>query len=207
MNNMKYELPKLEYKYDALEPFIDAKTMEIHYTRHHQAYVDKLNTALEKYPNLQKKKVEELLADNMKIVPEDIKTAVRNHGGGHINHGLFWELLKKDVKFEGEIVKAIEKEFGNFDEFKKKFSEAALGRFGSGWAWLVLNNKKLEVCSTANQDSPLMEGKIPILGLDVWEHAYYVKYFWNRKDYVDGFWNVVNWKKVNELYREVCKIK
>ena len=202
MNNMKYELPKLEYKYDALEPFIDAKTMEIHYTRHHQAYVDKLNTALEKYPNLQKKKVEELLADNMKIVPEDIKTAVRNHGGGHINHGLFWELLKKDVKFEGDIVKAINKAFGNFDEFKKKFSEAALGRFGSGWAWLVLNNKKLEVYSTLNQDSPLMEGKHPILGLDVWEHAYYLKWQSSRKGYVDGFWNIVNWKKVNELYKK-----
>ena len=223
MNNMKYELPKLEYKYDALEPFIDAKTMEIHYTRHHQAYVDKLNTALEKYPNLQKKKVEELLADNMKIVPEDIKTAVRNHGGGHINHGLFWELLKKDVKFEGDIVKAINKAFGNFDEFKKKFSEAALGRFGSGWVWLVIDppgiknlatpregktehqhveikQPHLYIMSTANQDSPLMEGKHPILGLDVWEHAYYLKWQSNRKGYIDNWWNVVNWERVGELY-------
>lgn len=201
---MKHELPKLPYKYDALEPYIDAKTMEIHYTKHHQAYVDKLNAALEKYPELQKKKVEELLRD-LNNVPEDIRTAVRNHGGGHVNHSLFWELLKKDVKFEGQIAKAINESFGNFDEFKKKFTEAALGRFGSGWAWLVLGNGKLEVISTANQDSPLVEGKHLILGLDVWEHAYYVKYFWDRKAYVEAFWNVVNWKKVEELYKKAIK--
>ncbi len=203
---MKHELPKLPYKYDALEPYIDAKTMEIHYTKHHQAYVDKLNAALEKYPELQKKKVEELLKDLNKI-PKNIRTAVRNHGGGHVNHSLFWELLKKDVKFEGQIVKVINDGFGNFDEFKKKFTEAALGRFGSGWAWLVLNNGKLEVISTANQDSPLIEGKHPILGLDVWEHSYYIKYFWNRAGYVEAFWNVINWIKVNELYGNAIKRK
>lgn len=198
---MKHELPKLPYKYDALEPYIDAKTMEIHYTKHHQAYVDKLNAALEKHPELQKKKVEELLK-NLSSVPEDIRTAIRNHGGGHFNHSLFWELLKKDVKFEGQIAKVINEGFGNFDEFKKKFTEAALGRFGSGWAWLVVNKGKLEVYSTANQDSPLMEGKVSILGLDVWEHSYYLKWQSNRKGYVDNWWNVVNWQKVNELYKK-----
>ncbi len=196
---MKHELPKLSYKYDALEPYIDAKTMEIHYTRHHQAYVDKLNIALEKYSNLQNKKVEELLK-NLSSVPEDIRTAVRNHGGGHFNHSLFWVLLKKDVKFSGKIAKAIDKEFGNFEEFKKKFSDIALGRFGSGWAWLVVHNGKLEIYSTANQDSPLMEGKHPVLGLDVWEHAYYVKYFWNRAAYVEAFFNIINWQQVQENY-------
>ena len=200
MKNMKHELPKLHYKYDALEPYIDAKTMEIHYTKHHQAYIDKLNIALEKYLELEKKKVEELLK-NINSVPEDIRTAVKNHGGGHFNHSLFWELLKKDVKFEGNIVEAIEKGFGNFEEFKKKFSEAAMNRFGSGWAWLVLNNSKLEVYSTANQDSPLIEGKIPILGLDVWEHAYYLKYQNRRAEYIEAFFNIINWKKVNELYQ------
>ena len=198
---MKHELPKLTYAYSALEPFIDAKTMEIHYTKHHQTYVDKLNTALEKYPDLQKKKVEELLAHNLKIVPEDIKTAVRNHGGGHVNHSLFWQLLKKNVKCSGVIAKAIDETFGNFDEFKKKFADIAMNRFGSGWAWLVMHNGKLEIYSTANQDSPLIEDKHPILALDVWEHAYYLKHMWNRKAYVDDFWNVINWDKVNDLYQ------
>lgn len=201
---MKYELPKLSYKYDVLEPYIDAKTMEIHYTKHHQAYVDKLNLALEKYPDLQKKKVEDLLRD-INSIPEDVRTAVKNHGGGHFNHSLFWELLKKGVKFEGDIVKAVDKVFGSFDDFKKKFSETALGRFGSGWAWLVLNNGKLEVYSTANQDSPLMEGKIPVLGLDVWEHAYYLKYQSRRAEYVEAFFNIINWKKVNEIYKKAIK--
>ena len=199
---MKHTLPKLPYAFDALEPYIDAKTMEIHYTKHHQAYIDKLNVALEKYPELAKKKVEELLVNNLKIVPENIKTAVRNHGGGHINHSLFWELLKKNVKFDGEIVKAIDDSFESFDEFKKKFSEIAIGRFGSGWAWLVVRDGELEIISTANQDSPLMEGKIPVLGLDVWEHAYYLKYQNRRAEYVDAFFNIINWKKVNELYSE-----
>ncbi len=203
---MIHKLPSLGYDYDALEPYIDAKTMEIHYTKHHQAYVDKLNAALEKYPELQKKKIEELLAHNLKIVPEDIKSAVRNHGGGHVNHSLFWQLLKKNVKFQGEIAKAIEKEFGGLEEFKKKFSEAALGRFGSGWAWLVVDSDgKLEILSTANQDSPLMDGKIPVLGLDVWEHAFYLRYMNRKADYINAWWNVVNWEKAGELYEEAVR--
>jgi len=198
---MKYELLKLPYSYDALEPHIDAKTMEIHYTKHHQAYVDKLNAALEKYPNLQGKEVEELLKE-INNISEEIRIAVRNYGGGHVNHSLFWELLKKNVGFKGEIADAIVRGFGSFEEFKNKFSEVAMNRFGSGWAWLVLNNGKLEVYSTANQDSPLMEGKIPLLGLDVWEHAFYLRYM-NRKDqYVDAFFNIINWQKVEELYKK-----
>ncbi|MEK6928543.1 MAG: superoxide dismutase [Nanoarchaeota archaeon] len=203
---MKHELPGLSYAYDALEPYIDAKTMEIHHTKHHQAYIDKLNAALEKYPELQKKSAEEILID-INEIPEDIRMAVRNHGGGNLNHSLFWQLLKKDVKFEGKIAEEINKKFGSFDEFKKKFAEIAIGRFGSGWAWLVVNEKKkLEIISTGNQDSPLMDGKIPILGLDVWEHAYYLKYQNKRADYVSAFWNVVNWKKVDELYRNAIMI-
>ena len=201
---MAYNLPKLLYAYDALEPYIDAKTMEIHYTKHHQAYLDNLNKALEKHPKLLDVSVENLLAD-INMVPEDIRTAVRNHGGGHVNHSLFWQLLKKGVKFGGEIKEAIEKTFGSLDKFKEVFTNTALTRFGSGWAWLVLHNGKLEVYSTANQDSPLMEGKIPILGLDVWEHSYYIKYFWNRKAYVEAFWNVINWKKVDELFEKAMK--
>ena len=196
---IKHELPKLGYTYDALEPYIDAKTMEIHYTKHHAAYVAKLNAALEKHPELFNKKVEELLLNNLKIVPEDIKTNVRNHGGGHVTHSLFWQLLKKGTKFQGKIEKEVIKQFETFDEFKKQFTDVALNRFGSGWAWLVLDKGKLEIISTTNQDSPLMEGKKPILGLDVWEHAYYLKWQSNRAGYVEGFWNVINWDKVNEL--------
>lgn len=204
---MKHALPKLPYAYDALEPHIDAKTMEIHYTKHHQTYVDKLNAALEKYPDLQKKSTEDLLKDLNKV-PDDIRGAIRNHGGGHVNHSLWWTLLKKDVGVKGKVVDALVKEFGSFDEFKKKFSDAALNRFGSGWAWLVVTkDKKLEVYSTANQDSPLIEGKIPFLGLDVWEHAYYLKYQSKRTDYVTAFWNVVDWKKVDELYDNAIKVK
>ena len=204
---MKYTLPKLPYAYDALEPHIDAKTMEIHHTKHHQTYVDKLNEALGKHPELDSKKIEELLADINKV-PEDIRMAVKNHGGGHLNHSLFWELMTPDVKkkeFKGKVSDAILKEFGGLDKFKELFNATALARFGSGWAWLVLNKGKLEIYSTANQDSPLMEGKIPILGLDVWEHAYYVKYFWNRKSYVENFWSVINWKKVNDIYEKSFK--
>lgn len=199
---MKHELPKLEYAYDALEPVIDAKTMEIHYTKHHQTYIEKLNEALAKHPEIADKPIEELLK-NINSVPEDIRTAVKNHGGGHLNHSLFWQLLRKDVKVAGKVIEAINKEFGSFDKFKELFSSAALARFGSGWAWLVLNGKKPEIYSTANQDSPLMEGKIPLLGLDVWEHAYYLKYQNKRADYISAFWNVVNWDKVNELYDEI----
>ncbi len=204
---MKYELPKLNYKYDALEPFIDAKTMEIHYTKHHQTYVDKLNEALAKHTELAERKVEELLAD-LNAVPEDIRTAIKNHGGGHVNHSLFWELLtgnKKESEAKGKVVDAIVKSFGSFDKFKELFTNAALTRFGSGWAWLVVNKGKLEIQSTANQDSPLIEGKIPLLGLDVWEHAYYLKYQSKRAEYISAFWNIVNWKKVEELYEKANK--
>ena len=201
-----HELPKLPYEYDALEPYIDAKTMEIHHTKHHQAYIDKLNDAIHKpegtkFHNIQ---VEELIKD-INSIPESIRTAVRNHGGGHANHSMFWQLMTpnaKDREVNGNVIDAIKKEFGSFDEFKKKFSEAAMTRFGSGWAWLVLHNKKLEVISTPNQDSPLMENKIPLLGLDVWEHSYYLKYFNKRQEYVDNWWNVVNWKKVDEFYED-----
>ena len=202
---MKYTLPKLPYEYDALEPHIDAKTMEIHHTKHHQTYVDKLNEALAKHPELDKKKVEELLAD-INNVSEDIRTAVRNHGGGHLNHSLFWELMTNDAKkkeFKGKITDAINAGFGSLEKFKEQFNAIALARFGSGWAWLVLNkDKKLEIYSTANQDSPLMEGKIPILGLDVWEHSFYLKWQSKKKDYIETFWNVVNWEKVDELYEK-----
>ena len=196
---MKHTLPKLSYAYDALEPYIDARTMEIHYTKHHQAYVDKLNVALEKHPNLQNKNVNELLK-SLNNVPEDIRIVVRNHGGGHANHSLFWQLLKKGEKCSGKIAQAIDKAFGSFEEFKKLFSEKALSVFGSGWAWLVFHNGKLEIYNTARQDSPLIENKIPILGLDVWEHAYYLKYQNRRAEYIEAFFNIINWKKVNELY-------
>lgn len=201
---MKHELPKLEYAYDALEPYIDAKTMEIHHTKHHQAYIDKLNLAIEKYPELQEKKVEELLKDLNKI-PEDIRAAVRNHGGGHYNHSMFWKLLKKNVKMSEKVNVAIDESFGNFENFKKQFTDAALNRFGSGWAWLVLNKGKLEVLSTANQDNPVSEGKIPILGIDVWEHAYYLKYQNKRGEYIENFFHVINWDFVEELYVHALK--
>lgn len=205
-------LPKLSYAYNALEPHIDSKTMEIHHTKHHQTYVDKLNEALEKHLELAKIPVEQLLADLLKV-PEDIRTAIRNHGGGHVNHSLFWEILspQNQEDFVGEVSKGMKASFpelNDFAAFKKKFSDAALGRFGSGWAWLVVNTqKKLEIVSTANQDSPLMEGKIPLFGIDVWEHAYYLKYMNKRADYIAAFWNVLNWKKVDELYRKAMKGK
>ena len=204
---MAHTLPKLPYAYDALEPDIDARTMEIHHTKHHQAYIDNLNKALEKYPELQEKKVEELLLDFANI-PEDIKVAVRNHGGGHANHSLFWELMtpdKKDREFKGKVADEINKRFSGFEKFKEQFSDAAMKRFGSGWAWLVAHEGHLEIISTANQDSPLMEGKSPLLGLDVWEHAYYLNYQNKRADYVRAWWNVVNWKKVNEIYEKITK--
>ena len=206
---MAYTLPKLSYAYGALEPHIDAKTMEIHHTKHHQTYVDKLNEALAKHPEITQP-VENLLADLAKV-PEDIRVAVRNHGGGHVNHSLFWEILspKNQESFVGEVSKGLKESFSelkDFQEFKKKFTDVALARFGSGWAWLVMNkNKKLEIISTANQDSPLMEGKIPLFGLDVWEHAYYLKWQSNRKGYVEGIWSVINWEKVDELYQAAMK--
>lgn len=197
---MKYILPKLAYAYDAFEPHIDAKTMEIHYTKHHQTYIDKLNEALAKHSELADVPVEKLLGD-LKKVPEDIRTAVRNHGGGHVNHSLFWELMTPTKQeASGKLKEAIVKEFGSVEELKKKFGEAALARFGSGWVWLVLEKGKLSVFSTANQDSPLMEGKKPVLGLDVWEHGYYLRYQNKRADYISAWWNVVNWKHAEELY-------
>lgn len=198
---MKHILPKLPYEFDALEPWIDKKTMEIHYGKHHQAYCDKLNLALEKHPKLSDKPVEELLAD-LNAVPEEIRTAVRNNGGGYVNHNLFWEIMTigSGNKFSGKIAEKISEQFGDLENFKKKFSEIAMNRFGSGWVWLVYKNGKLEIISTANQDSPISDGINPILGLDVWEHAYYLKYQNRRADYISAFWNVVNWKKVNELF-------
>jgi len=204
---MTYTLPKLPYTYDALEPYIDAKTMEIHYTKHHQTYIDKLNAAVEKHPKLAKKTAEELLAD-LNAIPEEIRKAVINHGGGHANHTFFWQILtgnKKDNEFKGKIEDAIKKQFESPDNFRQKFTDMALGRFGSGWCWLALHKGHLHIHSTANQDSPLSEGMIPILCLDVWEHAYYLKYMNKRADYVSAFWNIINWKKVNELYEKAFK--
>ena len=202
---MTFTLPTLPYAYDELEPYIDAKTMELHHGKHHKTYVDKLNAALEKYPELQKKRVDELLAINLKIVPEEIKTAVRNHGGGHFNHGFWWLILKKDTKFSGEIEKAINKKFGSFDKFKELFTNSATSLFGSGWTWLVLNNNELEIINTPNQDSPISQNKIPILGLDVWEHAYYLKYQNKRADYLNAFFNIINWNQANENYKNAKK--
>ena len=184
-----FVLPELGYEFGALEPHIDAKTMEIHHGKHHAGYVEKLNAALEKYPDLRNKKIEELLS-GIKGVPEDIRTAVQNNGGGHHNHSMFWESMKPGGS--QNLPEAIIKAFGTIEDFKTKMTEAAVGRFGSGWAWLVKNGNSLEVYSTANQDSPLMEGKTPILGLDVWEHAYYLKYQNRRPDYIEAWWNVVN---------------
>ncbi len=197
---MTYELPKLEYSYDSLEPFIDAKTMEIHHSKHHKAYVDNLNKAIEGHLEFQKKPIEDLLKSLNKI-PETIKNSVKNNGGGHYNHSLFWKLLKKNVKIPRELLKAIEERFGSLDKFKDEFKQAALTQFGSGWAWLVVDkNATLVIVKTLNQDCPLSNGDFPILALDVWEHAYYLKYQNKRADYVDAFWNVVNWKAVEELY-------
>ncbi len=203
---MPFSLPPLPYPYDALEPYIDKLTMEIHHTKHHAGYVNNLNKALESAPELANKSLEELLANNCALVPEKIRTAVRNHGGGHINHSFFWEIMgpKAGGEPRGKIAEAIAQTFGSFEKFKEKFTEAALGRFGSGWAWLVLTpERKLEVYSTANQDSPLMEGKIPILGIDVWEHAYYLKYQHRRGDYVQAWWNVVNWAAVEKRFTSI----
>jgi len=197
---MTFELPKLPYEFDSLEPHIDARTMEIHYTKHHQAYLDKLNGAIKDKGELTNKDATELIKD-LDSIPEDIREIIRNNGGGFVNHNFFWEILSPDKQeCSGVILDKINESFGSLDEFKEKFENAAATRFGSGWAWLVLNETgKLEVISTANQDSPLSEGKTPILGLDVWEHAYYLKYQNKRPEYLKAFWNIVNWKKVNEL--------
>ena len=198
---MAFELPKLPYEYDALEPHIDKETMNIHHTKHHNTYITNVNNALEGHSDLSSKSVEELIA-NLDAVPEDIRTAVRNNGGGHANHSLFWEILSPNGGGQptGALAEAIDSKFGSFDAFKEEFAKAATTRFGSGWAWLSVANGEIEVSSTPNQDSPIMEGKTPILGLDVWEHAYYLNYQNRRPDYISSFWNVVNWDEVSKRY-------
>ena len=201
----KYELPKLKYEYNALEPYIDEMTMKIHHTKHHQGYLNNLNAALEKYPEMFGKPAEEHLK-NLASIPEDIRTAVRNNGGGYVNHTLFWDIMTKDgSEMPGELEEAINKTFGSFEAFKEKFSKAAATRFGSGWAWLVVYDGKLEITSTANQDNPISEGKTPILGLDVWEHAYYLNYQNKRPEYIENFFKVIDWERVNELYLNSIK--
>lgn len=198
---MAFELPELPYAYDALEPHIDEATMKLHHDKHHATYVEKTNGALEKHPELAEKTIEELVAD-LQAVPEDVRTVIRNNGGGHANHTFFWEILSPNGGGEptGALKEAIEETFGSFDKFKEELSAAAVGQFGSGWGWLVLNNGKLEVTSTANQDSPLTEGKTPIIGVDVWEHAYYLNYQNKRPAYLEAFWNVVNWEEAGKRY-------
>jgi len=199
---MAYELPKLPYPSNALEPHIDAKTMEIHHGKHHNAYVTNLNAALEKAPELQSKSLEELVK-GINSVPEAIRTAVRNNGGGHLNHSMFWQIMAPNAGGAptGAIADAINSSFGGFDKFKEQFKAAAVGRFGSGWAWVVDNGGKLAIESTPNQDNPMMDGKKPVFGIDVWEHAYYLKYQNRRPDYIDAWWNVVNWAEINKRLR------
>lgn len=201
-----FTLPELGYAYDALEPYIDAKTMEIHHTKHHKAYIDNLNAALEKHPEWADKSLKEILT-NIESVPEDIRIAVRNNAGGHYNHSLFWKLLKKNngAKPTGELLKSIERDFGSFEKFQEMFETAAKTRFGSGWAWLVMDkNGKLSIISTPNQDSPIMDGFFPLLGLDVWEHAYYLQYQNRRPDYIKEFWNIIDWDAVASRMSGSC---
>ncbi|MFY0162297.1 superoxide dismutase [Mn] [Bacillus anthracis] len=199
----KHELPNLPYAYDALEPHFDKETMNIHHTKHHNTYITNLNAALEGHAELADKSVEELVA-NLNEVPEAIRTAVRNNGGGHANHTFFWTILSPNGGGQpvGELATAIEAKFGSFDAFKEEFAKAGATRFGSGWAWLVVNNGELEVTSTPNQDSPLTEGKTPVIGLDVWEHAYYLNYQNRRPDYIGAFWNVLDWNAAEKRYQE-----
>ncbi len=202
---MTFKLPELNYAYDALEPHIDKQTMEIHHTKHHQTYIDNLNKALEGYPELQEKSIKEIIM-NLNELPDEIKTAVRNNGGGHLNHKMFWKTMSPNGGGApvGEIAKKIDEDLGGFEKFKEDFKKAALGRFGSGWAWLVLEeNGKLAITSTPNQDNPLTEGKKPLLGIDVWEHAYYLKYQNKRADYISSWFNVVDWNKVEVKYNKV----
>jgi Fe-Mn family superoxide dismutase len=197
---MIHKLPELQYAYSALEPYIDAQTMEIHHTKHHQTYVDKLNAALEGHEDLQNKSVEDLLR-HLESVPESIRSAVRNHGGGHFNHSFFWPMLRKETAFSGDVADAINSTFGDFEKFRQEFSNAAALLFGSGWTWLAWNNGELQIMTTANQDSPLSQGKTPILGIDVWEHAYYLKYQNRRPEYINAFFDVINWDTVNEYFK------
>ncbi len=201
---MAHQVPPLPYDFGALEPHIDAQTMQIHHDKHHGAYVTNLNAALEKHPDLAGKSAEELIK-NLNAVPEDIRTAVRNNGGGHVNHSMFWQIMAPKAGGEpsGALADAIKQAFGSFAEFQNKFNDAGLKRFGSGWAWLIRSSAgKLEITSTANQDNPLMEGNYPILGNDVWEHAYYLKYKNVRADYLKAWWNVVNWKEVQSRFEK-----
>ncbi|MGA2714308.1 MAG: superoxide dismutase [Bryobacteraceae bacterium] len=200
---MAFTLPPLPYAPDTLEPYIDKMTMEIHHGKHHQAYVTNLNKALESAPDLANKSLPELLANNCAIVPEAIRTAVRNNGGGHANHSMFWTIMAASggqATPTGALADAINSAFGGFDQFKEKFNAAATTRFGSGWAWLLKKGGKLEIISTANQDSPLMEGVEPVMGLDVWEHAYYLKYQNRRPEYIGAWWSVVNWKEIEKRF-------
>jgi Fe-Mn family superoxide dismutase len=199
---MSFTLPPLPYAPDTLEPHIDKLTMEIHHGKHHNAYVTNLNKALESAPALAGKTIEELLANNCAIVPENIRTAVRNNGGGHINHSMFWKIMGPHAGGApvGKVAQAIVGTFGSFDTFKEKFNAAGVGRFGSGWAWLLKTASSLEIISTPNQDSPIMEGKNPVFGCDVWEHAYYLKYQNRRPDYLAAWWNVVNWKEIESRF-------
>ncbi len=199
---MAFTLPPLPYAHDALEPYVDKMTMEIHHGKHHQAYVTNLNKALESAPDLAGKSLEQLLANGVSAVPESIRTAVRNNGGGHWNHTLFWEIMapKAGGAPVGNLAKAINAKFGSFDSFKEKFAAAAVGRFGSGWAWLIKTGDGVDIMSTPNQDNPLMEGKYAVIGLDVWEHAYYLKYQNRRPDYIAAWWNVVNWAKAEDRF-------
>ena len=199
---MAFTVPPLPYAFDALEPYIDKQTMEIHHDKHHGAYVTNLNKALESAPDLQNKTIEELLANNCAIVPDNIRTAVRNNGGGHINHSMFWQIMapKAGGNPSGNVAQAINSAFGSFDQFKEKLNAAGVSRFGSGWAWLVKSGGKVEIISTPNQDSPVMEGKFPVMGVDVWEHAYYLKYQNRRPEYLGAWWNVVNWPEIEKRF-------
>jgi Fe-Mn family superoxide dismutase len=199
---MAHTLPALPYPSDALEPHIDKQTMEIHHGKHHNAYVTNLNAALEKHPELQSKSLDDLL-HNLNSVPEDIRTAVRNNGGGHANHTMFWQVMGPNAGGapSGAIAEAINSSFGSFDAFKEQFAKAGVGRFGSGWAWVISSGNKLSIESTPNQDTPQMEGKKAVFGLDVWEHAYYLKYQNRRPDYISAWWNVVNWAEINKRLR------
>jgi len=199
---MAFTVPPLPYAFDALEPHIDKQTMEIHHDKHHAAYVTNLNKALESAPALKDKPIEALLEDNCSIIPEEIRTAVRNNGGGHINHGMFWQIMAPNAGGPpiGNVAQAITGTFGGFDQFKEKFNAAGLGRFGSGWAWLVKNSKGVQVISTANQDSPIMEGNFPVFGIDVWEHAYYLKYQNRRPEYLGAWWSVANWPEIEKRF-------
>jgi Fe-Mn family superoxide dismutase len=201
---MSFTLPPLPYASDALEPYIDKMTMEIHHGKHHGAYVTNLNKALESAPDLQNKSIEELLANNCAIVPEGIRTAVRNNGGGHANHSMFWTNMGpgKGGNPVGNLAQAINGSFGSFDAFKEKFGQAAATRFGSGWAWLLKSGNSLDITSSANQDSMLMEGKFAVMGLDVWEHAYYLKYQNRRPEYISAWWNVVNWEEAEKRFNK-----